>query len=52
MHKPIPQIRYILYKNNEALFLQNVEKKLFTDLGMTESELYKTFKRKLFNDLK
>ena len=50
MQKPIPQRRCISYKKNEALFFQRVEKKLCDDLGMTESELYKTAVRKLFND--
>ena len=50
MQKPIPQRRCISYKRNEAKFFQNVEKKLCADLGLTESDLYKTAVRKLYND--
>ena len=50
MQKPIPQRRCISYKKNEAPFFQKVEKKLCADLGLTESDLYKTAVRKLYND--
>ena len=50
MQKPIPQRRCISYKKNEAKFFQNVEKKLCADLGLTESDLYKTAVKKLYND--
>ena len=50
IQRPVPQRRCISYKKNEAPFFQKVEKKLCSDLGMTESELYKTAVRKLFND--
>ena len=50
MQKPIPQRRCISYKRNEALFFQKVENKLCADLGLTQSDLYKTAVRKLYND--
>ena len=50
MQKPIPQRRCISYKKNEAPFFHKVEKKLCADLGLTESDLYKTAVRKLYND--
>ena len=50
MQKPIPQRRCISYKRNEAQFFQKVENKLCADLGLTQSDLYKTAVRKLYND--
>ena len=50
MQRAIPRQRCINYKKNEAPFFQKVEKKLCADLGLTESDLYKTAVRKLYND--
>ena len=50
MQKPIPQRRCISYKKNEAPFFHKVEKKLCADLGLTESDLFQTAVRMLYND--